>query len=414
MPGSRRICPFAFLVRIRNEPTSLRRGVFPTHGLIADFRKIRGAEALGFVRRSEFEAQEFLPIQFDILFCCHGREVIKSATIPSTSKFLCMINFFITRPFQFTLWDVEASKIRQRVRLINYESALAAQRFEKGTYIFGDLDRLHYRDREEAARLYRFLKNEGCRVLNDPARVPSRLALLVALHREGLNGFNAFRATELPASMRFPVFVRNRHEHNRPISDLLSTAEEVASTIADAVCRGTPAEHLIVIEYAAEEFAPGRFRKMAAFRIGERIIPYTVVHDQKWLVKSGILGGGREEDYCFEASVIAENPHREVLQQAFEVAGIEYGRADYGMCGGQVQIYEINTNPHVCRPGKHPSAQRMLNQEANWEAYLQGLLAVDSPRGRITAAFPKRKRAVRPKYALHKWFLALKKKRLRS
>ncbi len=325
-----------------------------------------------------------------------------------------MINFFSTRPFQFTLWDVEGSKIRRRIRLLSYESALAARRFERGTYIFTDLDRLHYREREEAARLYRFLKNEGCRVLNDPARVPSRLGLLVALHREGINGFNAYHATELPASMRFPVFVRNRHEHEHPISGLLSTVEEVANTIADALCRGTPAEHLIVIEYAAEEFAPGRFRKMAAFRIGKRIIPHTVVHDLNWLVKSGVHGGGREEDYCFEASLIDQNPHREILQRAFEVADIEYGRADYGIYGGQVQIYEINTNPHVCRPTAHPSAQRMLNQKANWEAYLQGLLAVDSPRGRIMATFPKRKRHVRPKYALHKWFLALKKKRLRS
>ncbi len=325
-----------------------------------------------------------------------------------------MINFFITRPFRFTLWDVQGSKIRRRIRLLNYESALAARRFERGTYIFTDLDRLHYRDREEAARLYRFLKNEGCRVLNDPARVPSRLALLVALHREGINGFRAYPATEIPESMRFPVFVRNRHEHDQPISGLLSTAEEVTSTIADAVCRGTPAEHLIVIEYAAEEFAPGRFRKMAGFRIGERIFPHTVVHDLNWLVKSGVYGGGREEDYCYEASLIEQNPHREVLQRAFEIAGIEYGRADYAMCDGQVQIYEINTNPHVCRPTAHPSAQRMLNQKANWEAYLQGVLAVDSPRGRIAATFPQRTRRVRPKYALHKWLLSLRVKRLHS
>ncbi len=30
--------------------------------------------------------------------------------------------------------------------------------------------------------------------------------------------------------------------------------------------------------------------------------------------------------------------------RAFDLANIEYGRADYGMVDGAVQIYEINTN----------------------------------------------------------------------
>jgi hypothetical protein len=29
------------------------------------------------------------------------------------------------------------------------------------------------------------------------------------------------------------------------------------------------------------------------------------------------------------------------------MAGIEFGRADYGVVDGRVQIYEINTNPHL-------------------------------------------------------------------
>src|SRR5690606_36355005 len=33
------------------------------------------------------------------------------------------------------------------------------------------------------------------------------------------------------------------------------------------------------------------------------------------------------------------------LMAAFEAGGIEFGRADFGIVDGRVQIYEINTNP---------------------------------------------------------------------
>jgi hypothetical protein len=35
------------------------------------------------------------------------------------------------------------------------------------------------------------------------------------------------------------------------------------------------------------------------------------------------------------------------LRRVFDIAGIEYGRADWGIVAGKVQIYEINTNPYV-------------------------------------------------------------------
>ena len=47
---------------------------------------------------------------------------------------------------------------------------------------------------------------------------------------------------------------------------------------------------------------------------------------------------------------------RDVLLRAFEVAGIDYGRADFSIVDGVPQIYEINTNP------KHGSRAVLVNE----------------------------------------------------
>ena len=50
-----------------------------------------------------------------------------------------------------------------------------------------------------------------------------------------------------------------------------------------------------------------------------------------------------EEEYRF----VADNPFGPELRKVFDLAGIEYGRADFGLVGGRPQIYEINTNPNM-------------------------------------------------------------------
>jgi hypothetical protein len=44
-----------------------------------------------------------------------------------------------------------------------------------------------------------------------------------------------------------------------------------------------------------------------------------------------------------------ENPHQAWLARVFDVAGIDYGRIDYGIAGGVPQVWEINLNPTVGR-----------------------------------------------------------------
>jgi hypothetical protein len=62
-----------------------------------------------------------------------------------------------------------------------------------------------------------------------------------------------------------------------------------------------------------------------------------------------------------ELEYIETNPHEEILRRAFDLAGIDYGRADYGVVDGRVEIWEINTNPYLIRP-------EYTRQEARREA----------------------------------------------
>jgi hypothetical protein len=78
---------------------------------------------------------------------------------------------------------------------------------------------------------------------------------------------------------------------------------------------------------------------------------------------------------------LQSNPYAEHLKKVFDAAGIEYGRADFGMYRGRIQVYEINTNPHVAPPCEHPSATRVQSMKLSWESYLKALHGVDMPNG---------------------------------
>lgn len=46
-----------------------------------------------------------------------------------------------------------------------------------------------------------------------------------------------------------------------------------------------------------------------------------------------------------ELDYLRTNPHEAEVRRAFELAKIEYGRIDYSLSNGKLQIWEINSNP---------------------------------------------------------------------
>jgi len=292
-----------------------------------------------------------------------------------------MIQFLHSRGHSYTVKEVKTACKAPAIRCVHYDALIRARSLPGGTYIFTDVDRLSFWDLEHASHLYLQMKNAGLRVLNNPAVVRTRYPLLRALRAAGLNDFNAYRVDEMDAVERYPVFVRKIHGHRAPLSDLLQTEEEMRKAVDAAIAAGTPRENVLIVEFAAEPLRPGLFRKMSAFRIGDAIVPHISVHDTGWLVKYGRKFDNIEDLYAQELTLLQTNPYAEHLKKVFDVAGIEYRRADFGLYQGRIQVYEINTNPHVSPPSAHPSPSRIKSMKLIWETYLAALHAVDSPNG---------------------------------
>lgn len=290
-----------------------------------------------------------------------------------------MIVFLSTAHHTYTHEEVARTAQDSQVRLATYESLLGEVTLPAATYVFTDLDRLSPARLREVAKIYRQLRAAGLRVLNDPACFRSRCGFLRSLHDAGLNSFNAYRVEENVRPRRWPVFVRAQGEHDAPLSGLLASWEQVEAAVRQAVAKGVPLSQLMVVEYAAEPVRPGLFRKLACYRIGDAIVAHTCVHDAQWIVKYGKVGIAGEALYADELRIVRDNPYGPALRQAFDLAGVEYGRIDFGLVGGRIQVYEVNTNPDT-KFGKadHPSPLRVESERVFRHNYLQALRAIDS------------------------------------
>ncbi len=266
--------------------------------------------------------------------------------------------------------------------VISYEKILKRDRSPyPATHIFTDFDRLPLRQVQDAAALYRALKSAGVKVLNDPAGVCGRYELLRALHSKGLNSFNAYRADSLETPSRWPVFLRLDGTHAAPISGLLHNPAELEEAIERALEVGTPPNALLIVEYAGEPVRPGLFRKLSVFKVGEKLLGHTCVHEENWIVKYGQPGIAPAELYDEEYDLVANNPFTAAVEPAFQLAGIDYGRVDFGLVDGRPQIFEINTNPHVELDPKASPVERRNQSNALFKAnYLEAMAAIDTER----------------------------------
>jgi tetratricopeptide (TPR) repeat protein len=289
-----------------------------------------------------------------------------------------MICFVVARGFEFTLKPVLRDPLAPRVSTLPYDEALAMPALANATYIFADVDRLNVSDLTRAAQLYRRLQEGGCRVLNDPAKVRKRFALLRGLYLAGLNPNNAHLADEGWSKVKFPVFIRVADAHDGPLSDLISDQAELERALEAAVMAGIPRSTIVIVEYAAEPVGPGIYRKSAVHRVNERLITTINWHSRDWRVKGDQGGLADEALYDEELSAVRENRYASQASEIFRFANIDYGRLDFGLVGGRLCVYEINTNPTIFAPGAHSFQQRMESSQLRWSRFLEALHAIDT------------------------------------
>jgi hypothetical protein len=290
-----------------------------------------------------------------------------------------MIVFLTTGAHDYTHRSLIGAEPGLEIRVIDYAKILELRQVPRATYVFTDLDRLGTERLSMSAHLYIQLRDHGVRVLNNPARVLSRFGLLRALLLKGINRFNAYRVEEGLLPRRWPVFLRTDGTHESPLPELYQNASDLEVGIEAAIARGLPRSRLLIVEFMAEQVRPGLYRKLSCFRVGAVSVAHTCVHDTDWIAKHGKLGITPPDLYEDELRIVRDNPYGAAVAQAFDIAGIEYGRIDFGLVGGEVQIYEINTNPNVKLDSEHPSSVRMESGRLFARNFVAALKEIDSP-----------------------------------
>jgi hypothetical protein len=123
--------------------------------------------------------------------------------------------------------------------------------------------------------------------------------------------------------------------------------------------KGEDTEHLIAVEFCDTRSTDGLFRKYSAFRVGEVIIPGHIIFSSQWVTKDMPPEALRDE----EKEYLENNPHQDELRNIFRSANIEYGRIDYGMLNGNIQVWEINTNPVLIQEQKKYSKEKLAMKQ---------------------------------------------------
>lgn len=234
-----------------------------------------------------------------------------------------------------------------RMRFMPYETLAGAKAVVPGAYIFADLEALTPGQLRLAAEFYQqlTLPDRKLPTLNDPRKVLPRLQLLQRLYESGINQFRAFRGTDALDSVRYPAFVRREDDHQGPVTPLLHSRSELRRQLLCLQVKGHRLRDLMVVEYCHSADANGVFRKYSAFIIGERILPRHLLFGKNWVLKQPEM---KSTDMETETRTYLEsNPHEGYLREIFRLANIEYGRIDYGIAGGALQVWEINTHPTI-------------------------------------------------------------------
>jgi hypothetical protein len=244
---------------------------------------------------------------------------------------------------------VAGGRLAGRLVPMVYDELFAAPVLPTGAYCFADLELLSDLERQRAAQRWQELAARGCRLLNHPTHSLLRYELLRELRRRGVNTFDVYRLADGESPKRFPVFLRTANDHKGSISPLLGSPEELDAATAALRARDERLDDKLVVEFCNTADADGLYRKYGAFIVGDRILPRHVFFSRHWVVKDwSVLD---ETLLREERAYLATNPHERQLREIFAAARIEYGRIDYSLRDGELQVWEINTNPIIIGMG---------------------------------------------------------------
>ena len=267
------------------------------------------------------------------------------------------------------------------IKVATYDRLLERGDLPNATLIFTDIERLPHWELQLAAEMYRAAAKAGIKCLNDPARVMARYELLRSLYLAGHNPFNVYRADESAMPRRFPVFIRRESDHGNPISSLILSQQDLTGALAECGRCGIPLRGLLIVEFCAEPIADGIWRKFGTFRVGEEMVVDHAVLQDTWHAKNGKIADYPDVLFQEEHDAVVANHFAAELRPAFDLAHIEFGRADHSLVGRRQVVYEINTNPNIGGPEPQRSPIRAKSRAFAMDHLAHSLRAIDSGDG---------------------------------
>ncbi len=236
--------------------------------------------------------------------------------------------------------------LNQRVVSLTYEQILDVDTWQRGVYLFTDSERMTSAQRVYASQLWeRLNEHPGAYILlNHPTRHLARFRLLRKLFDDGINDFNVHRIEDLDDTVRYPVFLRYEDQHIGALTPLLNTRTEAEDWIAQLAADGEQMDRIIATEFVETIDHQRLYRKFGAFRIAGKIVPRHMFVGTHWEVKLATNTKSafrRREEYGY----LRDNPHADRILEIFDMADMQYGRIDYALKDGRIQVWEINDNP---------------------------------------------------------------------
>jgi hypothetical protein len=262
-----------------------------------------------------------------------------------------MIHFLVPADQEFGFADYLAAHggggLRERCAILHYGTLPSNDAFAPGTYVFSAIDQLTPAMRELAGTLHDALSTApGGRLLNHPIRTLRRFELLTTLKDLGRNQQLAVRATEDWSALRYPVFLRSERRHVGNLSPLLGTPGEIEAAIGRALIKGDSLDDLVVVEFVETADRSGLYRQYSAFVVGDRVLARHLAVGTRWMMKhSGVTYSPELAREHLE--FVESNPHETDLREIAAIAHVEYGRIDYAIKDGRVNVWEINLNPTI-------------------------------------------------------------------
>lgn len=286
-----------------------------------------------------------------------------------------MIYYFSTAEHTYTMKEFVESwsgRLTVPIETVAYRDLIRRRDLKRGVYIFSDIERLSKGQACVVGKIWKQLADQvpPDALLNHPQKSMTRFELLKYAYEKGINSYNVHRLPKGEYQGAFPVFVRRISEHSGNLTPLLHSCRELTQALAELPKQRSIRRDLMITEFCDVSDENGVYRKYSALRVNDTIIPRSIFFDTKWMQKLGGDTLADERPYLYDELrlYLEENPHADELMRVYKAAGLEYGRVDYGVKDGRIQIWEINTNPftvtagHMEREARRPYYQMFRDQ----------------------------------------------------